>query len=89
MGTKKTERAVMVCTDKRGVFFGYTTDTTGDPIHLAMARMCVYWPAENRGVLGLASSGPLPGAKITAPVVGVELRGVTSVFELTPEAIHQ
>lgn len=39
---KSSERAVVVCTDKRGVFFGYAEDTEGDAIVLRAPRMCVY-----------------------------------------------
>lgn len=39
---KKAERAVLVTTAHRGVFFGYAKDTTGPTINLSRARMCVY-----------------------------------------------
>ena len=32
MAAKKAERAVMVTTKHRGVFFGYATDTDGETI---------------------------------------------------------
>ena len=65
--TKKTngkERAVLVTTEHRGVFFGYTDDTSGDIIKLRAARNCIYWPTEQKGFLGLASKGPLKGSRI-------------------------
>jgi hypothetical protein len=55
MAKAATERAVMVTTQHRGVFFGYATDTTGEAISLKRARMAVYWVADLRGVLGLAA----------------------------------
>jgi hypothetical protein len=88
MATKKSngERAVVVTTEHRGVFFGYTTDTSGDLIALRSARNCIYWPAENKGFLGLASMGPLNGARI-GPAADIELRKITCVAECTPAAV--
>ena len=39
----KEEIPVVVTTEHRGVFFGYTADTSGDVIHLRAARNCIYW----------------------------------------------
>lgn len=43
---KKTngERAVLVTTAHKGVFFGYATATDGAIISLRAARNCIYWP---------------------------------------------
>jgi hypothetical protein len=87
--TKKTngkERAVLVTTEHRGVFFGYTDDTSGDIINLRAARNCIYWPAENKGFLGLASKGPLKGSRV-GPAADLELRKITAVAACTPEAV--
>lgn len=56
--SKSKERAVIVTTAHRGVFFGYATDTDADTIALKRARLCVYWSADVRGFMGLASGGP-------------------------------
>ena len=85
--TKAKERAVLVTTEHRGMFFGYTTDTTGDIINLRAARNCIYWPAEQKGFLGLASVGPLKGSRI-GPAADLELRKITSVAACTPEAVE-
>jgi hypothetical protein len=85
--TKIKERAVLVTTAHRGVFFGYATDTSGDIIQLRAARNCIYWPAENKGFLGLASKGPLKGSRI-GPAADLELRKITAVAACTPEAIE-
>lgn len=87
MATKK-ERAVLVTTSYRGVFFGYATDTGGDTIKLRAARNCIYWPREQKGFLGLAKDGPLDGAKV-GPPADVELRGITCVAEVTPEGTQR
>lgn len=83
---RSKERPVLVTTSYRGVFFGYATDTSGDVIHLRRGRNCIYWPAQQKGFLGLAKDGPLDGARVGAPA-DIELRGVNSVAEVTPEAV--
>jgi len=84
--SKKTERAVLVTTEHRGVFFGYTSDTSGDAIALRAARNCIYWPSSNKGFLGLASEGPHKGARV-GPAADIELRKITAVAACTPEAV--
>ena len=82
---KRGERAVLVTTTHRGVFFGYATKTDGETIKLRAARNCIYWPTGNKGFLGLAAMGPVDGARI-GPAADVELRDITCVAEVTPEA---
>lgn len=53
---KQAERAVLVTTEHRGVFFGYATETDGETITLKNARNCVYWSSDVKGFLGLAST---------------------------------
>jgi hypothetical protein len=79
------ERAVLVTTEYRGVFFGYATDTSGDTIKLRAARNCIYWSADVKGFLGLASAGPTASCKI-GPPANIELRKITCVAEVTPGA---
>jgi len=81
----KKERAVLITTEYKGVFFGYATNTGGDIIKLKRARNCIYWPSQNKGFMGLASDGPHRDAKI-GPPADIELRKVTSVVEVTPAA---
>lgn len=83
--TKPAERAVLVTTSHRGVFFGYATDTSGAIIKLRAARNCIYWPAAQKGFLGLAEKGPLSGAKV-GPAADIELRDITCVAECTAAA---
>jgi hypothetical protein len=82
-----TERAVMVTTAHRGVFFGYATDTDGETIALKRARLCLYWSADVKGFMGLAASGPDKRSRIGAQVDQIALRKVTAVAELTPAAV--
>ena len=81
------ERAVLVTTAHKGVFFGYAKDTSGAIIKLRAARNCIYWPTEQKGFLGLASQGPVAGARI-GPAADLELRDITSVAVCTPAAIE-
>lgn len=82
----KQERAVVVTTSYRGVFFGYATDTSGETIKLRACRNCLYWPTENHGFIGLASYGPKNGARV-GPPADIELRAITSVVECTESAV--
>ena len=87
---EETMENVIVCTDKRGVFFGKINDDVqpgADPITLYDAQMAVYWSVDVRGVLGLASGGPTDGCRITAPVPEIELRGVTAVVKCSAKAV--
>ena len=84
---KSSERAVLVTTEHRGVFFGYADKTDGDVINLKRARNCIYWPAAQKGFLGLASDGPVNGSKI-GPAADIELRAITCVAECTPKAVE-
>lgn len=88
MKKKANERAVLVTTAHRGVFFGYATETGGQTIRLRAARLCVYWTADLRGFMGLASHGPKSGCRI-GPAADIELRDITSVSEVSPEAVEK
>ena len=80
------ERAVLVTTEFRGVFFGYATDTDGDPIVLKRARLCVAWSQDVRGFMGLASDGPTASCRI-GRAADITLHKITSVVEVTPTAV--
>lgn len=82
-----SERAVVVTTERRGVFFGYATDTSGDPITLKRARLCVHWSSDVKGFMGLASNGPSKSCRIGPAVDEIELRKITSVIAVSPEAV--
>ena len=87
---KNNERAVIVTTEFKGVFFGYAKDTnvSGDTIKLKRARNCIYWPTFNEGFMGLATYGPKQGSRV-GPRADIELRKVTSIVEVTPEAVEK
>lgn len=87
--TKK--RYVVICTAKRGVFAGTTSETNDviikrGTVSLTGARMCTYWSAETRGVLGLASIGPQSGSKIGPEVPDLTCESVTAIITCTDTA---
>lgn len=82
---KSKSRPVIICTEYRGVFFGYAEDTSGDTIQLANARMAIYW-GTTRGVMELAEVGPNSKSKISARA-DIEVRKITAVFEVTESAM--
>ncbi len=77
---------VVVCTDKRGVVFGYTDDVSARPITLTKARMCLYWSVDVGGVFGLGERGPSKDSKVSAVLPSVSLEGVTAIFSVDPAA---
>lgn len=81
----KKQRPVIVCTEFKGVFFGYADDTTGDAIDLTNARMGIYW-GTTRGVMELAEVGPNVKSKISARA-DIQVRKITAVFEVTANAV--
>ena len=81
---KPASRPVIVCTSHRGVFFGHASDTSGDVIHLSGAKMAIRF-GTTRGVMELANTGPTTESKVSLPA-DIEVRSVTAVFEVTPEA---
>lgn len=85
---KVNGRPVLVTTAHKGVFFGYAKDTSGDTIHLHRGRLAVYWTADLRGFMGLASVGPGPGCKV-GPAVDIEIRNVTSISEVSEGAVKK
>lgn len=85
VASKKTKmRPVIVCTSHRGVFFGYSDNTSGEVVQLKDARMAIYF-GTTRGVMELAESGPTSKSKISAKA-DIEVRGVTVVFEVSESA---
>ena len=78
------KRPVIICTEHRGVFFGYANETSGDTISLTDARMAIAF-GTTKGVMQLAETGPTDRSKISAKA-DIEVRKVTAVFEVSPEA---
>ena len=84
--SKKTEElAVVVTTSHRGVFFGYTSDYSGESIELRAARNCLSWTSDVKGFMGLAATGPSKSCRV-GPAADIQVRDITSVLKCTPEA---
>ena len=84
--TKSKEVALLVTTLHRGVFFGYGVSSDEKTITLKKAQMCVYWSADVKGVLGLASTGPSGSCRIGPAVPSITLQNVTAITECSEEA---
>lgn len=82
------EKAVLVTTEFRGVFFGYVKDDKDLPekITLTNVRNCIYWSSDVNGFLGLASKGPSSSCRIGAEVPEVTLWKITSVTPVSNDA---
>ena len=84
MSNKVDARPVIICTEYRGVFFGYANNTDGDIIKLRGARMAIRFGTTS-GVVELAETGPTESSRISARA-DMEVRKVTAVFEVTEAA---
>ena len=84
--SKQKERPVIVCTEHRGVFFGYITGPLGPVLDLKRARMAISW-GTTKGIMELAETGPTYRSKISARADIPYLPKVTSVFDVTAEAV--
>ena len=82
-------KPVIVCTEKRGVIFGYAKKDRPNKnrqIVLKGARMCLYWPSSVGGVFGLGDIGPNSQTKVSATLEKVRLEGVTAIFDVSSDA---
>ena len=82
----KEFKPLVVTTEHRGVYFGYGIPSDAPTIKLIDVQMCIYWPKENRGVVGLAVEGPVNGSRVGPIAPSIILRGVTAVMEVTKAA---
>lgn len=80
------ETFIVVLTEFKEIFAGYTEDATGDRIQLRDARQACYFSEETHGLIGLAVTGPGKGSKI-GPAANIEVRRVVNVIECQPTAI--
>ena len=70
--TNKTKKPVIICGGQTGraVIFGWVDEIpeVNQTFEAHDARMVLYWPAECKGLLGLAADGPKRGIKLTSTV---------------------
>jgi len=81
---------VVTTGEHKGVFFGYVENLPdldkSRTITLEKCRMCVYWPKEQHGVVGLSSDGPQDGSKISPAAPKMILADVNAVMVCTDKA---
>ena len=82
-------KAVLVTTEFRGVFFGEIKNDKKLPgeITLKNARNCLSWSSEVGGFLGLASDGPNSNCRIGKSVSELTLYKITSVTPVSEKAV--
>lgn len=87
----KKEKAVLVTTEFRGVFFGYVKDDKKLPAEITLTgvRNCIYWSADVGGFLGLAANGPTSGCKISKRASELTVYKVTSVSPVDESAVEK
>ena len=85
------KKAVLVTTEFKGVFFGYVKNDKKlpDEITLTNVRNCMYWSADCKGFLGLASNGPTSNCKIGMKVSQITLYKVTSISPVSDKAVEK
>jgi hypothetical protein len=86
-GQGSEERLVVILTEFKEIFCGWTSDTTGERIQLRNARQACYFLEGTQGLLGLAVSGPASGSKI-GPPANIEVRRIVNVIECGPAAVE-
>lgn len=85
MAKQTKERLVVVITEFKEIFCGWTTDTEGERISLRQARQACYYSEQTHGLLGLAVQGPAKGSRI-GPPADMEIRRPINIIECTPTA---
>ena len=81
-------KPVLVTTEHRGVFFGFLESRIGNSVVLQGARCAIYWNTKG-GFLELAQIGPNDGSRIGSAAPRLELFDVTSIADVTPEAVEK
>lgn len=85
---KPTQKAVLITTEHRGVFFGYVParqDMNARTMALKGARCAIYW-GTTKGVAQLAHTGPTTKSRIGAPADLEAIHDIIAVWAVTPEA---
>jgi len=80
------ERAVIVCTAKRWVGFGYARDCAGASVFLRGSRCAIKFGTTG-GIGELANAGPTSKSRV-GDRCDVLLHDVTAVFHVTPTAVE-
>lgn len=80
------EVPVVITTEHKGVFFGYTTNVKANPITLRRMRNCLSWTDDMKGFIGLAKVGPSASCRIGPEAEAPVVRAVALVLQCTDAA---
>lgn len=81
-------RPVIITTEHRGVFFGYTDNAKEDTVvTLKNARCAIRW-ATTGGFMELADIGPNENSKIGSRAEEITLQKVTSMTKVSDRAVE-
>lgn len=92
---KASERAVIVTTLNRGVFFGFVAEAAvkaweakpeAATVRIERSRLCVYWSPDVKGFMGLAANGPTSKCRI-GPAADITVRNVTAILDVSEKAV--
>jgi hypothetical protein len=80
-------KPVLISTNNRGIYYGYLVENHApDHVTLERARVCAVWDTGEKGYLYMATHGP-EGVAMVSPAVGsMEVYGVATIAECSPEA---
>ena len=81
-------KPILVTTQHRGVFAGLVeddADLSARTLSLKEARMLINW-RNGKGVMSMASEGPVKDCRVSAAADIPVLHDVTAVFDITAEA---
>lgn len=82
-------KAWVLTTVHKGVFFGYGEYNGDSIVTLTNARMVVYWSPSSKSVVGLAAMGPDAACRISPQVPSIIIRDVTAGFEVSAAAVEK
>jgi hypothetical protein len=88
MAAKQADRMVVVITEFKEIFCGWTNDTSGDVIKLRAAKQACYYSEPTHGLLGLAVTGPAKGSRI-GPAADMEIRKPVNIIECQIAAVAE
>lgn len=79
------EKMVVVLTEFKEIFCGWTTDYNSEVVNLRDARQACYYSSDTHGILGLAVSGPAKGSRI-GDAANIQCRRVVNIIECSSAA---
>lgn len=84
------KKAVLVCTEHRGVFFGYLEgEPSKERVTLSSCRNVLHWGTDVRGFLGLAKNGPSNSCRVGPSADSATLFDITCVADCSEQAAEE